>query len=96
MAKKRAKQTNVPGTARKVHKDITKAAEEYVDVRDERMELTEKEVELNEKLVQVMIKHDCDHYVDENAELEVIIKETSKKAKVKKYKPPKPKPAAND
>lgn len=94
----RAKQKPIPGTERKVHKDITKAAETYVEVRDERMELTEVEVDRKAKLVKVMLKHDESEYIDEDAELKVTLTEGDMKCKVTKWKAstPDPDPAANE
>lgn len=86
MAKKRPKQSPIPGTERKVHKDITKAAETYVEARDERMELLETEVDRKAKLVKVMLKHDEIEYIDEDAELKVVLTEGETKVKVSKWK----------
>lgn len=63
--KKTPKQTTIEGTQRKAIPAIRKAAETYVEIRDERMEFTEREVEANEKLVQVMVKHDVTDYVQQ-------------------------------
>lgn len=81
------KQTTVPGTERTHHKDITKAAEAYVAVRDERMEMTEREVEKRAALTTVMLKHELEEYVDEDAEIRVTVSQKEPKAKVSKYKP---------
>lgn len=80
--KKTPKQVTIEGTERKAIPAIRKAAETYVEIRDERMELTEREVEANEKLVQVMTKHDVVDYTDEDAQIRVTIRETKTKAKV--------------
>lgn len=88
--KPKPKQVNVPGTERKIHKDITAAAEAYVEARDERMEWTKHEVESNEKLVKTMEKHELTEYIDEDAELHVTIPEHKIKAKVRRYRAAEP------
>lgn len=54
---KRPVQTEIPGTERPKIKEIDKAAEEYVSVRDKRMNLTEKEVAAKQQLVNLMHAH---------------------------------------
>lgn len=80
--RQKATQTTIEGTQRKAIPAIRKAAETYVEIRDERMELTEREVEANEKLVAIMTKHDVSDYTDEDAQFRVTIRETKTKAKV--------------
>lgn len=80
------RQGQVPGTEREYHPEITQAAEDFVEVRDERKELAEVEAEKNETLVQVMRRHGLTEYVDEEAGLYVTIPPKEPKAKVAKLK----------
>ena len=93
MPKKNGQQTQIPGTERKVHKDVRDAAETYREVRDERMELTEREVEAKADLMAAMKKHGLQKYVDEDAEIEAEIVPGEETVKVRKWKAPKDKPA---
>ncbi len=98
MAKKknaRARQSSIPGTERKVHKDVRAAAEQYVEARDERMECTEIEVDKKAALIKAMRKHDLTEYVDEDAELIVTLTEGEAKIKVRKLHKPEAEEAAN-
>lgn len=65
---------------------MVKAAEAYVEVRDERMELTEEEGKLNAALVEVMKKHGLDRYRDPDSDVLVTLEQGATKAKVKKVK----------
>lgn len=65
------KQLPIPGTERKVHKDITKAAEAYVDARDERQRKSKTEKEKKTLLIAAMKKHELETYIDEDAEIVV-------------------------
>lgn len=77
------KQLQIEGTERKQHKDVTKAAEAYVDVRDNRMELTRQEVAARAVLIDKMKKHGLTEYVD--GDLEVLFdSKTTEKVKVKR------------
>ncbi len=80
------KQTTIPGTERKTHADIVKAAEAYVKARDERMALTKKEVETKSVLAAAMKKHNLDTYVVEgdDEDLEVTFEQGEEKLKVKR------------
>ena len=79
MATKRAKQLAMPGTKGPVFKDLDKAAEDYVEVRNERMELTEREVEARDRLVAAMQKHSLTSYrVDADPALLVTLKDDVK------------------
>lgn len=79
------KQQRIPGTEAKIHRDITKAAESYVDVRDARMKLTREEVEAKSLLAAAMRKHELTSYTDPDAELEVTFESTAtEKLKVKR------------
>lgn len=71
-----AKQTQIPGTERKVQKDIANAGEAYVTERDRRMKLTEKEKAAKDALIAVMRKHEETVYRDD--ENGVIITLTTK------------------
>ena len=88
-AEARARQTSIPGTERVYHADVTAAAEDYVEVRDERMALTEREEPLHAKLLEKMKQHGITHYIDADAEIEVKVVATEEKAKVYKYDPEK-------
>ena len=87
MAKKNGKQLKIAGTSRDegtIHKDVEKAATKYVAVRDERMELTKEEVKLQAALVAAMDAHNLETYICDDEDLEVIIKGSARKAKVKR------------
>jgi hypothetical protein len=88
-ATSKSKQTSIPGTERVYHADVTAAAEDYVEVRDERMALTEREEPLHSKLLEKMKQHGITHYIDADAEIEVKVVATEEKAKVYKYDPEK-------
>lgn len=90
MAKKRSgkgKQTNIEGTEPKVHKDIRRSAETYVEARDERLEWGKSEKERKTKLVEVMKKHGLEEYVDPAAEIRVLLELGEDGVKVKPYDP---------
>lgn len=77
-------QTQIPGTEPKIHRDVSKAAEAYVDARNERMSLTTKEIETRAVLVAAMKKHELSNYVDHDAGIEVVFESnTTEKIKVK-------------
>lgn len=80
------KQTTIPGTERKTHADVAKAAEAYVDARDKRMALTKKEVETKAALAAAMRKHKLETYVVEgdDEDLEVTFEQGEEKLKVKR------------
>lgn len=78
-----AKQTKIPGTERQKIKAIDKAAEAYVEVRDERMGLTKKEKEAKEKLLSLMKEHKLDSYTDEDASPPLIVTVEAKDETVK-------------
>lgn len=52
------KQTELPGTERPTIKEIDKAADHYVSIRDKRMKLTEQEVTAKTNLLQVVLEHE--------------------------------------
>jgi hypothetical protein len=84
----RPRQARIKGTEPAQHLDIVEAAERYIEIRDERMELTEREIEANTALVAAMERHGLTDYVDEEAEIHVIIPATKAKAKVRRHKAP--------
>lgn len=53
------KQTELPGTERPSIKEIDKAADYYVNVRDRRMKLTEQEVAAKAQLLQTVLQHEA-------------------------------------
>lgn len=53
----RPEQQEIPGTEAPKIKEIEKAAQKYVDIRDSRMALTTKEVAAKAALIEVMQKH---------------------------------------
>ena len=52
------KQTELPGTERPSIKEIDKAADHYVSVRDRRMKLTEQEVAAKTQLLQTVLENE--------------------------------------
>jgi len=78
------KQQRLPGQESAHHKDITKAAEKYVEVRDQRMDLTRQETEQRDNLLTAMRKHKLSMYEDDNAGLEVQVIEPAAKVKVRR------------
>ena len=87
MAKK-AKQLAIPGTKGPSIKELDKAAEAYVEVRNERMELTGREVEARGRLVACMQKHALTVYRVDADEPLIVTLEDDVKVKVKKAKAP--------
>ena len=74
MAKaKKPKQTEIPGVERKKVAELDRAAELYVEARDERMELTEKEVAARDALIAVMKKHSLSIYKDDDASPPLVV-----------------------
>ena len=82
--KQKAKQTNIPGTEKPVHKDVAKAAGELYDVRQERMALSEQEGKAAAKLLELMKKHGLTSYTEEDMTVEVVAVEERVKVKKKK------------
>jgi hypothetical protein len=76
------KQTNIPGTEPKIHKDVSSAAEKYVEARDDRMAKTKKEVAARAVLIAAMKKHNLPVYDDPELELRVVY-EVEDKVKVR-------------
>ncbi len=82
MATRRPKQEKIPGTERKVHKDIRGKAEELYEVRGERMALSKREKTLADELLVLMKKHGLTEHREE--ELIISIVPEGEKIKVKK------------
>ena len=61
--------------------EIESAAMRYADVRDRRMALTEQEVDANDLVKTLMHRHGKTHY--KRGKVEIIIKATDEKCKVK-------------
>lgn len=64
--------------------DVSKAAELYVEVRDERMALTKREVETRTLLIGKMRGHSIIEYKDPDSDLVVTLVEGKTKVKVKR------------
>jgi len=84
---KKPKQVAIPGTERKVHPDVEKAAEAYVEARDERMQLTERESETQGDLMAAIKKHGLQrHVVDIDGEQQIVeIVAVDEKVRVRRY-----------
>jgi len=82
------RQLRIAGTGGAAIKEIDRAAEAYVSVRDERMGLTKKEVEARDALMAAMDKYKKTEYRDDDAvpPLYVEITEGETKVKVSKVK----------
>lgn len=65
---KRARQIEVPGTERKVNKEVSEAAETYVEERDKRIALSVKEKAAKTALIEVMKKNNVNVYRDDEAD----------------------------
>jgi hypothetical protein len=73
-----ARQQQIPGTERKVDKDVASAALAYVTERDRRMKLTKKEKAAKDGLIQVMKKKNILSYRDDEANPPVVVTLSSK------------------
>lgn len=84
-----ARQTEVPGTERKVVKEVSSAGEFYRQKRDARMAASVEEKEAKVALLEVMKKHKLDLYQDDNAvpPFVVIVSHGQDDVKVKNLKP---------
>lgn len=82
-SKSKPKQESFEGMEPVEIAEVTKAAEVYVDARDERMQLTEQEVEKQELLVTAMKKHGLDKYRTPDGLLVTLVP-GKEKAKVKR------------
>ena len=81
--KPRERQSRLPGMERPSNPTIDRAADEYVEARDERMKLTKRELETGDRLKLLMKEHDLRTY--ENDDLEISF-DVSEKVKVKRRK----------
>ena len=85
---RRPRQTSIPGTEGPRILELDRAAEAYVDVRNERMELTEREVAARSGLGATMRKHGQTVYrVDGDEPLIVTLLEGEAKVQVRREKP---------
>ena len=66
------KSKELPGMERKVVKEISDAADKYVDVRDKRIRMLAKEIELKGLLADKMHKHKLAIYGDKDLVVEII------------------------
>lgn len=82
------KQETLPGEGMKpkVHKDISDAADDFVDAKAEAKRATEKKNERGDDLIRAMRKHKLQSYKDRSRGLYVEI-DDSTKVKVKKGRP---------
>lgn len=78
-----ARTGTLPGVEEATDAMLTKAAEKYVDARDERMALLKKEVELKETLIGMMRVRRIKTYHDDEANLSIVLEsKTSIKVKI--------------
>jgi hypothetical protein len=78
------KQADIPGTERASakHKDLVKAAEDYIEKRDERMALTKLEVAAKLKVIDLMKKYEIKDHIEDD--IEISLKASEEKLKVKR------------
>lgn len=81
---RRPKQQAIPGTERKVHRDIRQKAAELYEVRTERIDLSKKEGVLAAELLALMKKHGLTEHREEDLIISVVPE--GEKVKVKKAK----------
>lgn len=81
----KAKQGHLEGMEPPVIKEIERAADRYVEARDERMRLSETEAEAKELLTAVMKKHELTVY---NYDGKDVFVENAETVKVRKHKEP--------
>lgn len=81
----RKKQTFIPGTEPESHPDIDRAAELYVDARDERCRLSKEEAEAQDNLLETMLKHGLSTY-EFDGKIVVALSKTKIVVKTKKDK----------
>lgn len=85
MAKKKGKQTRVPGTdSNKPIKAVTKAAMRHIELKEEHSELTKELTKAKEILDGLMEKHELTFYEDVNEDIEVRVVEGSRSVKTKR------------
>jgi hypothetical protein len=80
---KTKRQTSIPGTEPKTIKEVSDAAEAYVEARDARQKKTEREVEAKEALVTVMKTHGLTVYTDADVDPPLVVTLSPGKDKVK-------------
>jgi len=80
--KPRAKQSEIPGTERAVHKDIRAKAEALFEARSERMELTKQESKLSGELMALMKKHGLTEHIEGDMKISIVA--VDEKVKVKR------------
>ena len=66
------KTSALPGMERKVVKEVSDAAEKYVDARDKRIKMLTKEIELKDLLADKMHKNNLVTYRDESLLVEIV------------------------
>src|SRR5262245_14980556 len=72
---------NGPGVGQVNVPEIDRAAERYVEARDERMAMTPKEVEAKKKLLELMKKHQLRVYRFDDRIVEIVHKDEAVKVK---------------
>lgn len=82
--KKKAEQTEIPGTEKPVHKDVARKATQLYETRAERMELSEREAKLAGELLELMRKHGIDSYTEDDMVVQVVPAEAKVKVKKKR------------
>ncbi len=66
------KDQSLPGMERTTNKEVSDAAERYVDARDKRIKMLAKEVELKDVLSEKMHKHGFTTYRDDDLVVEIV------------------------
>jgi hypothetical protein len=91
MAKKIARQPDLPGMEERALKDIEESALNYIEGRDERMDATRVEVERKQALIDLMHKHDKQTYSrrigDKVLNVKLKVEKESVKASLKEEAP---------
>lgn len=80
------RQEPLPGQELPVHKDIQKAAEDYLDRLDESWDARESFDKAKDKLRDVMKQHKLPTYTDPHTRITVTITEGEEKIKVKRLR----------
>jgi hypothetical protein len=80
---KTKRQMKIPGTEAKKLVDLDRAAESYVEARDERMARTEAEVETRDALIAAMKENGLTTYRDDDADPPLLVTLTPGEDKVK-------------
>lgn len=87
-SRRRSRQVRIPGTEGPSFPDIDRAAEEYVEIRDERMALTEREVDARGRVINAMKEHKLHAYWSDDFIVELV--DADARVKVRKDKEDKP------